>query len=61
MSGFVNVVFRNHIVTLVQYSVILKRLSVRGSHSVALYKTHVENEESVGSQTGVLRNYRLIQ
>ena len=42
------------------YFVFLKRLSVRGSHSVAHNKTHAENVASEGSQTVVLKIYRLI-
>ena len=44
-----------HMVTLAQYSVISKRLSVRGLHSVAHNKTHAENVASEGSQTVVLK------
>ena len=37
-------------VIFAQYNLVLRRLSVRGSHSVAHNKTHAENVASEGSQ-----------
>ena len=38
------------LITFAKYNLVLKRLSVRGSHSVAHNKTHAENVASEESQ-----------